>query len=170
METIFLDEVTAKIVGFLRSINITVEFGAFANEDEFLPGICICKNGLLVNGSQLKYPGDLLHEAGHIAVALPSKRLGFNGKLSSGSDEDMGEEMMAIAWSYAAAKHLCIDPHVVFHVDGYKGGGNTIAEDFAAGRFFGVSMLQWIGLTFDEKNAAEKNTAPYPHMIKWLRE
>jgi hypothetical protein len=170
METIVLDEVTAKIVTFLRSINISVEFGEFANEEAFLPGISICKSGLLINSRQLKYPGDMLHEAGHIAVALPAKRDGFNGRLGSGTDEDIGEEMMAIAWSYAAAKHLGIDPHIVFHAVGYNGGGSHIAHQFAAGHFFGVSLLQWIGLTYEAKKAAENNIAPYPHMIKWLRE
>lgn len=170
MDSPATDEITAKIIQFLRSININVDFGEFALEAEFLPGICIRKTSLLVNLAQLKYPGDLLHEAGHIAVALPDKRAGFNGRLESGSDEDMAEEMMAIAWSYAAAKHLGIDPKIVFHADGYKGGGSTIAEDFDAGRFFGLSMLQWIGLTYDANNGAEKNTTPYPHMIKWVRE
>lgn len=170
MDTIALDATTTKIIHFLRSINIAVAFGEFPKEKEFLPGICICKTGLLINMATLKYPGDLLHEAGHIAVALPAKRTMFDGALSTGTDEDAGEEMMAIAWSYAAAIHLGIDPRIVFHSDGYKGGGDSIVDNFLAGRFIGVSLLQWVGLTYEPRNAAENNTAPYPHMIKWIRE
>jgi hypothetical protein len=170
MESIALNDVATKIINFLRSINITVGFGEFPQEKEFLPGICLQKTGLLINTDKLIYPGDLLHEAGHIAVAPPAKRAGFDGALGSGTDEDAGEEMMAIAWSYAAAKHLGIDPRLVFHSDGYKGGGESIADNFAVGRFLGVSLLQWVGLTYEPRNAIEKNTAPYPHMIKWLRE
>lgn len=171
MEIIALEEVAEKIVHFLRSINISVEFAEFPAEKEFVPGICVNKTGLFINSKNLKYPGDLLHEAGHIAVATPAKRNNFDGKVvGTSKDEEAGEEMMAIAWSYAAATHLGIDSAIVFHADGYKGGGNSLAENFAAGRYIGVSMLQWVGLTYDVKNAAENNVRPYPHMIKWLRE
>ncbi len=165
-----MKDITEKIVDFLRSINISVKFTEFPPEKEFLPGICVNKAGLFINSRHLKYPGDILHEAGHIAVATPAKRAGFDGKLGSDTDEDIGEEMMTIAWSYAAAKHLHIDPYVVFHANGYKDGSSSIADDFIAGRFFGVSMLQWIGLTYEPKNAIENNTNPYPQMIKWLRD
>ncbi len=170
MQVTDTEAITAKILQFLHSINIPVEFAEFSNEKEFLPGVSINKSRLLVNSMQLKYPGDLLHEAGHIAVAAPAKRAGLDGRLGGDTDEDMGEEMMAIAWSYAAAKHIGISPYIVFHDDGYKGNGSNIADDFAAGRYVGVSMLQWVGLTYEPKNAVEKNTSPYPHMIKWLRE
>jgi hypothetical protein len=31
-----------------------------------------------------------------------------------------------------------------------------------------VPMLQWIGLTADEKGAKETGVRPYPDMMKWL--
>jgi hypothetical protein len=31
-------------------------------------------------------------------------------------------------------------------------------------------MLQWLGLAHDEKNAKQLGTAPYPQMLRWLRE
>jgi hypothetical protein len=43
------------------------------------------------------------------------------GKLES----TPGEEMAAIAWSYAACVHLGLEPTVVFHSDGYKGGSES---------------------------------------------
>jgi hypothetical protein len=80
------------------------------------------------------------------------------------------EEMMAIAWSYAACIHLQIDPYFVFHEGGYQSGGKEIANNFNEKRYFGLPMLQWIGLTVDEKNAAALGIVPYPNMIKWLRD
>ena len=91
-----------------------------------------------------------------------------------GSQEKVGEgggdEMMAIAWSWAAMVHLELKPEIVFHPDGYRGGSESIIENFSNGRFFGVPMLQWLDMTADEKHAEELGVLPYPHMIKWLRE
>ena len=118
-----MESVTRRIIDFIKSIGIPVEFGEISPEQQFLPGMCIYNSGLLIDRASLKYPGDLLHEAGHIAVITPAKRVDIHGKAGSDSDEDKGEEMMAIAWSYAAAKYLDIDPNIVFHAEGYKGGG-----------------------------------------------
>ncbi len=76
----------------------------------------------------------------------------FTGCGCHGGDHgttDSGE-MMAIAWSYAAAVRLDVDPATVFHSGGYRGWAGSIIDNFSAGRYFGVPMLQWIGLTFDE--------------------
>ncbi len=78
------------------------------------------------------------------------------------------EEMMAIAWSYAACMHLGLNPYVVFHDEGYRGGGSYIADNFNNKNYFGLPMLQWKGMAADEKNAKLLNVSPYPHMIKWL--
>ena len=78
------------------------------------------------------------------------------------------EEMMAIAWSYAACVHLGLDPYIVFHDDGYQGGGSYIADSFSNKNYFGLPMLQWKGMAADEKNAPGLHVAPYPHMIKWM--
>ena len=83
---------------------------------------------------------------------------------------DGGLEMAAIAWSYAAAVHLNLDPAVVFHEEGYRGGAQTILENFQAGRYIGVPLLQYMGLTADAKRAQAINVEPYPHMLRWLRD
>ena len=82
--------------------------------------------------------------------------------------KSIAEEMMAIAWSFAACVHIGLDPYFVFHEDGYQGGGNNIADNFLNKQYFGLPMLQWIGLTADEKNGAIQNVEPYPKMLKWL--
>lgn len=80
-----------------------------------------------------------------------------------------GGEMMAIAWSYAVCIHLNIDPHIVFHEHGYKGGGKNIVENFNAGRFFGTPLLQWCGMTIEPKKDIDTDKV-FPRMIKWMRE
>lgn len=154
---------------FVEEIGIPVSFNKVPLQKEFVPGICIENGGLIIDRLSLKYPGDILHEAGHLAVATPDERQKLDGVLETNTDKSAGEEMMAIAWSYAAAIHLKIDPLIVFHDNGYKGGGSFIVNNFSEGRYIGLPMLQWIGLALDEKNAIEQMKPPYPAMLKWIR-
>jgi hypothetical protein len=78
--------------------------------------------------------------------------------------------MMAIAWSYAAAVHLQLPLEVLFHAEGYRGGSQSLIDNFAAGRYLAVPMLQWLGMTYDDKRAKEAGVDPYPNMVKWLRD
>lgn len=112
------------------------------------------------------YPGDLLHEAGHLALLEPGEKWVTEGSMG----DNGGYEMGAIAWSYAAAVHLGLAPDVVFHDSGYRGPAEAIRENFAAGRYLGVPILQWLGLAVDTKTAPTLGVEPYPAMIRWLRE
>ncbi len=161
----------ASIIQFIRSIGIPVVFDTIT-ENTFVPGILIIKGTLVVDKDQLLYPGDLLHEAGHIAVAIPEDRKAMHGDvgiLAEKSKAD-GEEMMAIAWSYAACVYLNIDPAVVFHPHGYKGASDWYIEQYTSGTALYLPMLQWGGFCYDEANAREHGVAPYPKMLRWLRE
>lgn len=160
----FTDPTTATIVAFLRRIGIEVRAGELA-EATFLPGILIDRGGLVVDERRLSFPGDLLHEAGHLAVAAPERR----AEMGANAGPDAAEEMMAIAWSYAALVHLGLEPSVVFHPEGYKGGSESLIEAFSSGSPFGVPMLQWLGMTCDGRTAPVRGVPPYPHMLRWLR-
>lgn len=159
----FKDSVTVKIVAFLREIGVEVR-AAEISAETILPGIDVYHGAILVDESKLAYPGDLLHEAGHVAVTPSEKRKRLDGDVG----KKASEEMMAIAWSYAAAVHLQLDLRVLFHSGGYKGWSESLIENFTEGRYFGVPMLQWIGLTVDEKRAEEMSVAAYPRMVRWL--
>jgi hypothetical protein len=161
----FANPTTAMIVAFLRDIGIPVYADTLADAT-FLPGILLRRGGIVIDVERLRYPGDLLHEAGHLAVSSPERRAGIDGD----AGPDAAEEMMAIAWSYAAAVHLQLDPSVVFHPDGYRGGSASLIENFTNGRYIGVPVLQWLGMTLDPQRAKEQDIAPYPHMLKWLRD
>lgn len=163
MDKPFADPVTARMVDFVRGIGLPVVRGVL-DDTAFLPGLALEAGGIVVDEARLLYPGDILHEAGHLAVMPVEKRAQTQGRL----DADGGEEMGAIAWSYAAALHLGLDPAVLFHPDGYKDGAHALRENFAQGRFVGVPYLQWLGLTLEPPRAAQLGMPPYPHMLRWL--
>jgi hypothetical protein len=160
--------VISTIVDFLLSVGIPITWRPI-NDTTFVPGIYLENGGLIVDEEKLLYPGDLLHEAGHIATMHPHERKTLND-ISSNACLDAGSEIMAIGWSCAACVFLNLDIRIVFHADGYKGQSDYLVEDFRSARYIGINLLQWAGMTYDYKNAAVFNSPPYPHMIRWLRE
>jgi hypothetical protein len=157
----FEDPDIARIVTFLEGIGIPVSVEAVA--DTFLPGVRVQGGGLVFDPA-IPYPGDLLHEAGHIAVTDPAERPTLN-EVSS----DAGEEMAAIAWSYAAALAAGVDPKLVFHDDGYKGGGGYLIPVLAGRNPIGAPMLQVYRMTGLPRDAARLDLPVYPTMARWLR-
>jgi hypothetical protein len=157
-----------RCIEFLAEIGITVSWKKLEGPC-FLPGLSIENGAIIIDKDALKYPGDILHEAGHIAVVPAAERATLSGTTIDKRLNNKAEEMMAIAWSYAACVHLDIDPGFVFHDDGYKGGGSYIVDNFREKKYFGLPMLQWTGMAIDPKNAIKGQPA-YPDMIKWLRD
>lgn len=148
-----------KIIGFLTSINIQVEEQALA-EETFLPGLEIKEGKIYFDRKKLAYPGDVLHEAGHIAVTEKALRpLIGTEKLASTWPTD-GEEIAAILWSFAASHHLKLDLKIVFHPDGYKNQSDWLIEQFTNKTYVGLPLLEWMSLCTKED---------FPKMIKWLR-
>src|SRR6202451_1995972 len=158
-----VDPAAIVILDWLQHIGLTVRLAPLA-EDTFLPGVTLEAGGLVVDPERLLYPGDLLHEAGHLATMLPAQR----ASAGSNAGSDMGDEIAAQTWSYAAAVHLGLPPEMVFHPTGYKGDSQTLIQIYRDGNA-GVPLLQWMGLTLDPTRAAAISIAPYPHMIRWLR-
>ncbi len=156
-----------KCMLFLNEIGIETTYEKLG-ESCFLPGLSIRNGVLIIDRETLKYPGDILHEAGHIAVVPAGERFMLTASSIEKRENREAEEMMTIAWSYAACIHLNIDPYFVFHDEGYKGGGSYIADNFNNKNYFGLPMLQWKGMTADEKKAVELQVKPYPHMLKWV--
>lgn len=161
----FCDPLVARIAGFLVSVGLKVGV-ATGLRHTFLPGISVQNGIMMIDEAGLFYPGDLLHEAGHLAMFPPSQRI------CAGDDmgDDGGLEMAAIAWSYAAAIHLDLPASVVFHEAGYRGGSGALVENFEAGRYIGVPLLEWAGLTATDERAKTQGVKPYPWMLSWLRE
>jgi hypothetical protein len=158
-----LDPTATLILDWLQQIGLAVRLAPLA-AGTFLPGVTLEPGGLIVDPERLLYPGDLLHEAGHLATMLPAQRASTGSNVGS----DMADEIAAQAWSYAAAVHLGLPPEMVFHPAGYKGAAQTLIQIYRDGNA-GVPLLHWMGLTLDSTRAAEISIPPYPHMIRWLR-
>jgi hypothetical protein len=161
----FHGEITRKIVDFLEEIGIPVSTGEVP-DGTFLPGILVNGAGLVVDERKLAYPGDLLHEAGHIAVMTPQQRRELYNDVS----KNPGDELAALAWSWAALQRLALPPQVVFHPNGYKGESAWLIEVFSSGHTPGVPLLQWMGMTAEPGKAASLGMPAFPEMMKWMRE
>jgi hypothetical protein len=158
-----------KCIDFLHTIGIETTFRQIGAEG-FLPGFLIQNGVIIIDKDKLEHPGDILHEAGHVAVIPSADRHRLTEKSIIERKDREVEEMMAIAWSYAASIYLDIDPSFVFHEEGYRGGSSYITESCSKKEYFGLNLLQSIGLTMNEKKAQRAQVLAYPHMIKWLRD
>ena len=166
----FDNSLTDKIADFLDSIGIKVVPSRLDDADCFLPGIRVESGQLLVDETKLTYPGDLLHEAGHLAVAPGHARPQLSGEVVI-PDANMDDvEVHATAWAYAAIVHLGLDPAVLFHDGGYDAKSQSLLFTFAAGVYPGSFGLSKLDMTMVGTAAREADVAPYPHMLKWLRD
>ncbi len=150
--------IIGKISHFLNTIGIETRFNPVP-KDTFLPGIAIQDGRLHIDLDQLKYPGDLLHEAGHIAVSPADERHSMGNDATQNDSQAMGQEIATIIWSYAALKEIGLPEELVFHPDGYKGASDWHIENFTSGNYIGLPLLKWMGMT----------DSAFPKMLQWLR-
>jgi hypothetical protein len=130
-------------------------------EDTFLPGLLIDHGQLLIDPARLLHPGDVLHEAGHLAVTAAAERPDLHGNITENKPEKDGEELAAMLWSYAACQELGLPAEVVFHPQGYKGQSDWLLNSYRQGSYIGLPLLVWMGLT---------TTETFPRLTRWLRE
>ena len=154
------------ILAFLREAGIPVR--EMRLDDPFLPGLDIRDGTIVVDWTRLPHVGDLLHEAGHLAVTAPVQRN------AQKLDPTPGDEMAAIAWSYAASVHLGVPIEVLFHPAGYKGGSDALIAAYrepnpGGGFYLGTPLLSAYGMTIEPRRARPGGPPPYPHMLRWLR-
>jgi len=169
MKSEFRDPVTQKIADFIVDIGLELVREPI-DEETFLPGILVRNGAVVVDEERLNYAGDLLHEAGHLALASSDIRRTLSGEVRFPGKVMEPIEVQAMAWSYAAALFIGIDPEIVFHEGGYFGASKSLLLNFRVGAYIGVNGLQEAGLTLSGESAREKSVRPYPHMIKWLRD
>jgi hypothetical protein len=162
----FANPTVNRIAEFLESIGVGVHAGSVP-EVTVVPGIHIVRGGLVVDETRLTYPGDMLHEAGHVVVRPKDERPGMTGDAGGGGED----EMAAMAWSYAAAIYLGIDPAVVFHSGGYRSASEILLGSLAGppSGAIGVGMLRYFGMTLDEEAAQQAGARPFPSMLRWTR-
>lgn len=156
------------IINFLENIGIRV-IPTELDDDCFLPGLKLDKDTILMDTSRMKYPGDLLHEAGHLAVT-PAEQRQYIGTAEMDPEwPTAGDELAAILWSYGALHFLNLPPELVFHPNGYKDESEWLIQSFEAGNYIGLPLLEWMGLCHGPERAKQEATSPFPQMIKWLR-
>lgn len=153
-----------QICSFIQQVGISIKEGQI-HDQTFLPGIEIVDGALVYDVEKLLYPGDLLHEAGHIALIPKVHRHKVSGNLKDQSFTDGGEEIAAMLWSYAACMQIGLPPEVVFHKEGYKGDSEWILKNYAEGVYIGLPLLLWMGLC-----APQGQEPGFPVMQKWLRD
>jgi hypothetical protein len=162
----FQNDIVERMVSFLDEIGIPVRPG-HVNDDTFLPGIEVVEGGLIIDEAKLLYPGDLLHEAGHLAVASRELRNKLSGKVEIPKADLNVIESAAMCWSYAACIHLDLDPRVIFHEHGYHGHSQDLLLNFELGVFPGVHELVSAGMT---RTVSEPGALKFPAMEKWTRD
>ena len=154
-----MNEIT-NIINFLEEIGIKV-IEKELPQDTFLPGITISQNGIEIDFDKLLYPGDILHEAGHIAVTSSNERILIGTDAMPKEWPTQGDEIATMLWSYAALKYLDLPIEFVFHPNGYKNQSNWLIENFSNANYIGLPLLEWMGLT---------NKDIFPQMTQWLRD
>jgi hypothetical protein len=164
-KTVFSSGELARVVTSIQAVGIpvrSVELG----DDVMLPGVKIDRGTLMVDERRLLYPGDVVHEAGHIAVMSPTERAGIVGTLP----DDGGQEIAALAWSYGFAVAFKLPLEVVFH-DAFKAGGPWLREVFQSGGDIGAPMLQvWDMTRVPNAPPGFEHLPLFPEMAKWLRD
>lgn len=156
-----------KCIDFIESIGIKVTEKQL-NESTFLPGLVLGANTIYIDYNKLKYPGDILHEAGHIAVSTLEERESIGTTKIPDSWPTPGDEIATILWSYAALKHLDLPAEFVFHPDGYKDQSDWFIDNFTNGNYIGLPLLQWYGMTGNNQQVSEGLPA-FPIMQHWIR-
>ncbi|HEX8368045.1 MAG TPA: hypothetical protein VF604_05855 [Pyrinomonadaceae bacterium] len=161
---------TRQITEFLIEIGLEV-IPRELDKNTFLSGIFIENGKILVDESKLAFPGDLLHEAGHLAVMPKDLRAALSDEIALPDEFDIDAvEVASIAWSYAAALQLGLEARVVFHEGGYKGNSESLLMSFSLGVYIGVNILEEAKMTATGENARQLGVLPYPQMLKWLRD
>lgn len=147
-------EAALAIGAFLGEVGIELCVKPIAS-GSFLPGLALEQGAIVIDPVVPSYPGDVLHEAGHLATVPADRRLEM-GQVEA----DGGDEMAAIAWSVAAARACGVPLGVLFHANGYRGGSESLVDTWNGGQPFGVPLLAWYGMTSAET---------FPAMTRWLR-
>jgi hypothetical protein len=185
MTPIELDGAFARTVEFLEALGFVIRIDAAA--DGFLAGVEVSRGEFRVQSCADDIAGELLHEAGHLAV-IPGLFRGQGCGDLSGVSEIMSEwidshiaevgpddpmirailqcgECEAVAWSYAAAVSIGIDTRIPFF-RGFEGDGLTLHDQVASGYYFGVHGLAAAGMTDLPR---PHSTTPFPKMKRWLQ-
>ena len=183
-------KITDRVVEWLASKGIEVEFVEEEHPDAFVPGVWMDRGKLIVNHERARV-GDVLHEAGHLAC-IPSKfrELTEPGSLMTPKleaavknhcdtvpfmDAEMREDPTwrgimqmgdceATAWAYAASKHLELSPEILFSERKY---GNMPYEGEGPSIWQSLDANAYFGIN-GLQAAGFCSVRAFPQMVRWL--
>ncbi len=158
-----------RILAFLDRIGLPAA-QAPVPDDSFLPGVRVVEGVVVFDRSSLRWPADLLHEAGHVAIVPAALRSRLTDDLDAAADPSAIGEAEATAWAYAAIVELQLDPAPLFHDGGYGGHAAALVQCYQLGVYPGAHGLARVGMTRIGDDARRAGVAPYPRMTRWLRE
>lgn len=157
------------IFAFLSGIGLPIAEETLP-ADTFLPGIALRAGGLVVDTETLMWPGDLLHEAGHLAVLPAALRDDAHDDQLSQEDAEHAGELEAMAWAYAAAVELSLPMSVLIHDGGYNGKAGDLLQMYTYGVYPGLRGLCASGMTTAIGFTPDCGPVQYPQMLRWLRD
>lgn len=138
--------------------------------DTFLPGIELRSGGIAVDPGKLVWPGDLLHEAGHLAVLPAALRREAQDDQPNAAEVEHAGELEAMAWAWAAAVALGLPAEVLIHEGGYNGKSGDLLRMYAFGVYPGLKGLCESGMTAAPGFTHDCGPVRYPRMLRWLRD
>lgn len=162
------DEHYPTIFAFLARIGLPIAEETLP-ADTFLPGIALRAGGLVVDTEKLLWPGDLLHEAGHLAV-LPAALRGDAHDDQLNQEAEHAGELEAMAWAYAAAVELSLPMAVLIHNGGYNGKAGDLLQMYTYGVYPGLRGLCEGGMAAAPGFTPDCGPVRYPQMLRWLRD
>ena len=137
--------------------------------DSLLPGVAIERGELILDRARNTWPGDLLHEAGHLAVLPFAVRRTVSGNLPDTVLAEYAGEPEATAWAYPALREIGLPPEVLFHEGGYGGKAAGLLFTYGAGVYPGAAGLSAAGMAAAPKETSSGRAKAYPAMLRWLR-
>lgn len=157
------------IFDFIAGVGIDIA-EAQLPEDTFLPGIALRGGGIVVDPERLVWPGDLLHEAGHLAVLPAALRRDAHEDQPNAAEVEHAGELEAMAWAWAAALELGLPADVLIHAGGYNGKSGDLLQMYAFGVYPGLKGLCESGMTAAPGFTPDPGPVRYPRMLRWLRD
>ncbi len=157
------------IFDFIARIGLEIRETALP-DGTFLPGIALRDGGVRVDPAKLRWPGDLLHEAGHLAVLPTAMRPQANDDAPEVEGIDHAGELEAMAWAYAAAVELGLPLEALLHDGGYHGKSRELLQMYAFGVYPGLRGLCESGMAAAPGFTPDCGDVRYPRMLKWLRD
>lgn len=157
------------IYAFLTRIGLPITEETLST-DTFLPGVALRAGGLIIDPEKLAWPGDLLHEAGHLAVLPSALRCEAQEDDPNHADIEHAGELEAMAWAYAAAIELSLPMEVLIHEGGYHGRARDLLQMYTFGVYPGLRGLCESGMAAAPGFTADCGPVQYPQMLRWLRD